>query len=183
MNKVSIEEIVKFVETKMDMNLRKTMNSRKREYVDARALVYKLAKDYTTKPFSVIGGIFDKDHATAMHGINNIFPVALASNKVVREVYTEFKIGYETGSLFGEVDLDLLAIEEKAQEYKKLYIETALQLRKESTKKSRFDELLEDFPESKLDYLFERMKPLIYMVKTSRFNEPVQPKEMEGALL
>ena len=43
--------------------------SRKRCYVDARNLFYKLSRDLLNVSFPTIGGLVNKNHATVIHGI------------------------------------------------------------------------------------------------------------------
>ena len=43
--------------------------SRKREYVEARAIYFKLAREHTTKPFSTISKLINRDHSTGVHAI------------------------------------------------------------------------------------------------------------------
>ena len=46
-------------------------DTRKREYVDARALYYKLCKDLTKCTLTVIGNSVNRDHASVLHALNN----------------------------------------------------------------------------------------------------------------
>jgi chromosomal replication initiation ATPase DnaA len=46
---------------------------RRREYVYARALYFGLCKELTKDSLDFIGSTLDKNHATVLHNINNIF--------------------------------------------------------------------------------------------------------------
>ncbi len=43
--------------------------SRKRNVVYARAVYFRLARDFTAHPLALIGGEINKDHATVIHGL------------------------------------------------------------------------------------------------------------------
>lgn len=45
---------------------------RKRAFVEARAIYYKLLREYTSLSLSEIGNYVKKDHATVIHGIKNL---------------------------------------------------------------------------------------------------------------
>lgn len=59
-----IREMVEF-ETGLDISV----PTRKREYVCARNIYYKLAKNHTTATTTAIGRTLGKDHGTILHGI------------------------------------------------------------------------------------------------------------------
>lgn len=47
-------------------------NTRKRPYVEARAIYYKLCREFTNLSLEVIGGDFNKNHATVLHGLRQL---------------------------------------------------------------------------------------------------------------
>jgi len=51
-----------------------TVRSRKREYLFARALYYKLCKEQTNNSLEKIGASLGFSHANVMHSINKIYP-------------------------------------------------------------------------------------------------------------
>lgn len=59
--------IALMVQDKTDLNLWR--NTRIREYVYARCVFYMLARDLTPFPVTEIGSVFNKNHATVLHGI------------------------------------------------------------------------------------------------------------------
>jgi len=67
-----METIKKVIEkqTKLSLNER----SRKREYLFARALYYKLCKEETAYSLQKIGASLGFSHANVMHSINKIYP-------------------------------------------------------------------------------------------------------------
>ena len=67
MNKEMIKEIVE-----QHYQLKLETNTRKREYVEARSIYYKLLRDKTRLPLSHIGETLNKDHATVLHSLRNL---------------------------------------------------------------------------------------------------------------
>ncbi len=57
-------------ETKLSLNVK----SRKREYIFARALYFKLCKEQTSNTLEKIGKSIGFSHANVMHSINKIYP-------------------------------------------------------------------------------------------------------------
>jgi len=62
MNKETIKQLVENY-FKIDI----TTKTRKREYVEARAIYYKLLRDHTRMSLSAIGETMNKDHTTVLH--------------------------------------------------------------------------------------------------------------------
>ncbi len=67
MNKEMIKEIVE-----QHYQLKLDTNTRKREYIEARSIYYKLLRDKTRLPLSHIGETLNKDHATVLHSLRNL---------------------------------------------------------------------------------------------------------------
>ena len=65
---MKLQEIKKLtiLELGVDINIK----SRAREVVFARAVYYKLCREFTKQPLSAIGREVGKDHATVLYGIN-----------------------------------------------------------------------------------------------------------------
>ena len=64
---MELKEIRQIIEKVCDLNLSK--RSRKREYVYARWIYYRISKDNTTKILSQIGKEINKCHATVIYGL------------------------------------------------------------------------------------------------------------------
>jgi len=67
MNKQMIKEIV---DNYFELNLKR--NTRKRQYVEARAIFYKLCREFTKLSLEEIGEQVDRDHASVLHGIRSL---------------------------------------------------------------------------------------------------------------
>ena len=62
-----LQEIKHLVEKELQLNLDK--KTRKREYVFARAVYYRLCHEFTKISLTAIGKNINKDHATVIHGL------------------------------------------------------------------------------------------------------------------
>jgi len=89
-----LETLQKVIESRLDLNLNK--NTRKKEYIFARALFYALAYDGKRFTYSVIGRYMGKDHATVLHSIKNVFPQVMFDNKY-KSIYDELSLLVEDG--------------------------------------------------------------------------------------
>jgi hypothetical protein len=94
---VDLKYIRKFVENNLGIVLSK--NTREREYVEARALYFKLCRDFTSKSWFEIGKTLGKNHATVIHAVNNVYPVAQIDNKRLDHLYSVFEKSSESNSL------------------------------------------------------------------------------------
>jgi chromosomal replication initiation ATPase DnaA len=97
---MEIETIEKLVtsSTKIDINTKR----RQREIVEARALYYKLCKEYTFSTLSQIGKSVGKDHTTVLWGLQN-FDNWSSQNVGLRSNYIRLKTKIQT--LLDEQDL------------------------------------------------------------------------------
>jgi len=83
---MKLDEIRKLVSLEVGVDI--TLKTRKREVVYARAIYFKLCREFTMQPLSAIGKEVGRDHATVLHGIN-IF------NDVISECEMEYNKIYE----------------------------------------------------------------------------------------
>jgi len=97
---MEIETIERLVtsSTKIDINTKR----RQREIVEARALYYKLCKEYTFSTLSQIGKSVGKDHATVLWGLQN-FDNWSSQNVGLKSNYIRLKTKIQT--LLDEQDL------------------------------------------------------------------------------
>ena len=66
----TLDKIYNYVNKEFNLDIKE--NTRKRNYVDARALFYLLARKTTNYSYECIAGYLKKNHATAVHGVHNI---------------------------------------------------------------------------------------------------------------
>ena len=62
-----LQEIKHLVEKELQLNL--DNKTRKREYVFARAVYYRLCSEFTKHSLNAIGETINKDHSTVIHGL------------------------------------------------------------------------------------------------------------------
>lgn len=84
-----LEILQKVIESRLEIKLNK--NTRKKEYIFARALFYGLAYDGNRFTYSTIGKYMGKDHATILHSIKNVFPQIMFDNNYKR-LYDELSL-------------------------------------------------------------------------------------------
>lgn len=65
-----IEKFKKIIELETGVNVE--IVSRKRNFVEARAMYYKLLRDVSNMTFQAIGDTVNKDHATIIHSLNSV---------------------------------------------------------------------------------------------------------------
>ncbi len=70
---INIRQIRAIVEDNVGFDL--AIKGRKRYHSDARALFYKLSREYTNDTFETIGNELNKNYATVVHGVHKIFPL------------------------------------------------------------------------------------------------------------
>lgn len=63
--------------------------SRKRDLVDARSVYYKILLDECSMTLEAIGETLSKNHATVLHGINQVFPTLEIYNPKIFDVYVQ----------------------------------------------------------------------------------------------
>ena len=66
-------KIIKIVSDQLNIDLMATANHRKRNYVYARAIYYKITRDLTVESLADIGKPLNKNHATVVHALNVVF--------------------------------------------------------------------------------------------------------------
>ena len=64
------ETIKKLVEQYYELDI--TRQTRKRKYVEARAMYYRLVRDNTRLSLECIGKTVNRDHASVLHGVNTL---------------------------------------------------------------------------------------------------------------
>lgn len=159
---MKINNIIKNVSTEFGFDIKK--RSRKREYIYARAVYYKISRDVYNKTLAEIGSAVGVDHATVLHSIKNVFPVIERFEPDVLNSYNKLreKISFEADQIksasFGLEDAKLEIAELK---YK-------LKLAEASANRlinlGPFEDLLSKVPEDKVDILRVRLDAIIRML-------------------
>ena len=83
------EKIRLYIESCLNIDI--TKRTRKRNYVYARTIYFKLCREYTKLSLSDIGETMNMDHASVVHAIGNVFPVVILYDKYLCDLYNEYK--------------------------------------------------------------------------------------------
>ena len=79
------KQVKETIETDLIINL--SENSRRRQITEARSVYYKICYDKLNMSLSAIGKTVDRDHATVLHSINNVFSSLEYYNKDLYDYY------------------------------------------------------------------------------------------------
>lgn len=96
---ISLSHIKHFVENELKINI--SRNTRKREYVYARAIFFKLCKEFSHQTLSNIGEFVGRDHASVIHGLYVFDVIALHKDSILNS-YTKIR-----NKIFEETEDDL----------------------------------------------------------------------------
>ena len=96
---ISLADIKHFVENELKLNI--SRNTRKREYVYARAIFFKLCKEFSHQTLSNIGEFVGRDHASVIHGLYVFDVIALHKDSILNS-YTKIR-----NKIFEETEDDL----------------------------------------------------------------------------
>ena len=78
------------VEVSRELGLSLNRNTRKREYVYARAIYFKLCREFSHSTLSSIGKSVGRDHASVLHGLF-VFEVMATHKDTVLSSYTKLR--------------------------------------------------------------------------------------------
>lgn len=141
-----------------------TKRTRKTEYLYARAVYYKLAKEIFHRTYSDIGKEVGLDHATVLHSIKNVFPVIQMFEPTIIRRYNK---------LYDRIKFDKeqqKAIPHTQEEAKKEIIDLRYRLSfaeaqaRKAMSLGPFEDLLSRVPEEKVDLVRLRLDAMIRML-------------------
>jgi len=149
-------------------------NSRARPVTYVRACFYKLARNYTNRSLSFIGGYTGKDHATITHALNkfNAYQLTPDFNKKYEECITHYKYliqSPETLDLIEELSLSNKDIEINDLEMKIIYLKIQNDIIVDKIPKTS-DDFIEEIrnlePSLKREFKEYRWKPFKRLLET-----------------
>jgi hypothetical protein len=159
---MTIKKLINTISTEFGLDIRK--RSRKREYIYARAVYYKIARDMFSKTLAEIGGEVGVDHATVLHSMKNVFPVIERFEPDVLTSYNKLvnKFNFEADL----VKSASFTLEEAKSEIAELKYKLKLAESKafKSVNLGDFEEMLSRVPEDKVDVLKVRLDAIIKML-------------------
>lgn len=175
-------DIKQFVDDEFAIDIAR--NTRKREYVEARSLYYKLAKENTRLSLERIGGFIRRDHATVLHGLNNVWYQAIVGNEEILESYDKFKSVLSRHKLLeesvrdynGDLTAELVETKKELHQLKKIGLHEFESIKKElediKSGKDKFALLISEVSDDdrKLNDLYFRMSAAVRMIKSAQYN-------------
>jgi hypothetical protein len=87
-----IDDVKFFLNRELKINIER--KTKKREWVDGRALFYAILKQYTSFSLDKIGDAFDRDHATVIHALNNTYINSYKFGPGIKEAKDKFDYVY-----------------------------------------------------------------------------------------
>ncbi len=161
------EEIKVYIENCLGINL--SNRTRKRNYVYARALYFKLCKEYTRLSLADIGSSVNMDHATVLHAINNVFPMVIQHDRHLSDLYEDYRFSHKHD------------IESIFENYSRLLREN-IELRNEikDVKESeglldrRFVDLYNEIPKQKINDVCDKLDTIVKVAKAFHERDTLQ---------
>lgn len=170
--KTTIEEIRNYVESKTGLDI--SRKTRKRQYVDARALYYKLSRENTDASLEEIGALVNRDHSSVVHSVLHCFDAVYKFNPLIRNIYDDFQpILVACPETLTKQEINNIVSENKALRARLEYVEN---------RNGRMIDLVAKVPEEALDDFFSRASAMITMLQSARYHQ-VAKRELQGAEL
>jgi len=159
------KEIIDFInaELKIDITKKKKTN----QYVFARTVYYKLAKELTNLPIAEIGRQVNKDHCSVIHNLKNFEEVVKRKElKKIYDTFKEFPIKEDRVTYTEALNINeqlRLQLTDLKQKYEQL-----LEEREETNtiKVSKIEELTKGLTDEQLDLVHLRLEAMIKMIKS-----------------
>jgi len=159
------KEIIDFInaELKIDITKKKKTN----QYVFARTVYYKLAKELTNLPIAEIGRQVNKDHCSVLHNLKNFEEVVKRKElKKIYDTFKEFPIKEDRVTYTEALNINeqlRLQLTDLKQKYEQL-----LEEREETNtiKVNKIEELTKGLTDEQLDLVHLRLEAMIKMIKS-----------------
>jgi len=159
------KEIIEFINAELNIDI--TKKKKTNQYVFARTLYYKLAKELTNLPISEIGREVNKDHCSVIHNLKNFDEVV--KRKELKKIYDTFKefpiqedrVTYTQALTINEqLRTELLSLRQKYDQLLELNQET------NKIKVSKIEKLTEGLTDEQLDLVHLRLGAMVKMIKS-----------------
>ena len=154
-------DIINYINTELKIDI--TKKKKTNEYVFARTLYYKLAKEYTNLPITAIGAAVNKDHCSVIHNLKNFDEVI--KRKELRKIYDTFKL-YPIKSERLQYTEAIILNEQLRNELldtKQKYTQLLKENQVEDT--STIDYLLKGLTQEQIDLVYVRLEAMVKMIK------------------
>jgi chromosomal replication initiation ATPase DnaA len=159
---MNLETIIKNVSREFGLDIR--TRSRKREYIYARAIYYKISREIYRKTLSEIGAGVNTNHATVLHSIKNVYPVIERFEPKVMESY--FKLKDKVFFEAEQMNSNILSLEDAKTEIAELRykLKIANMTADRAVNLGPFEDILAKVPQEKLEILKVRLDAMIKML-------------------
>jgi ADP-heptose:LPS heptosyltransferase len=155
------KDIINYINTELKIDI--TKKKKTNEYVFARTLYYKLAKEYTNLPITAIGAAVNKDHCSVIHNLKNFDEVI--KRKELRKIYDTFKLYPIKSERLQYTDVIKLNEELRNEllDTKQKYTQLLKENQVEDT--STIDYLLKGLTQEQIDLVYVRLEAMVKMIK------------------
>ena len=159
------KEIIDFINAELKIDIRKKKKTN--QYVFARTVYYKLAKELTNLPIAEIGRQVNKDHCSVIHNLKNFEEVVKRKElKKIYDTFKEFPIKEDRVTYTEALNINeqlRLQLTDLKQKYEQL-----LEEREETNtiKVSKIEELTKGLTDEQLDLVHLRLEAMIKMIKS-----------------
>ncbi len=150
------KQIRNYMETCLGIDL--SFRTRKRSNVYARAVYFKLCKEYTRLSLTDIGASVNVDHATVIHGINNVFPIVMQYDGHLQDLYEDYKFSnnHDSESIFENYSRLLRENVKLRSEIKET---------KEGIMDRKFIDLYNGIPDARKEDVYTKLDAIVKMSK------------------
>ncbi len=157
-----LKELISYINTELNIDI--TKKKKTNEYVFARTLYYKLAKEYTNLPITEIGAAVNKDHCSVIHNIRNFDEVI--KRKELKTIYDTFKLYpiKEDRIQYTEAIKLNEQLRNELLETKQKYTQLVKTLQRQDI--SKHEQLLKDLTPEQLDLVYIRLEAMVKMIKS-----------------
>ena len=158
------KEIIDFINAELKIDIRKKKKTN--QYVFARTVYYKLAKELTSLPLEEIGRQVNKDHCSVLHNLKNFEEVVKRKElKKIYDTFKEFPIKEDRVTYTEALNINeqlRLQLTDLKQKYEQL-----LEEREETNtiKVSKIEELTKGLTDEQLDLVHLRLEAMIKMMR------------------
>ena len=155
------KDIINYINTELKIDI--TKKKKTNEYVFARTLYYKLAKEYTNLPITAIGAAVNKDHCSVIHNLKNFDEVI--KRKELRKIYDTFKLYPIKSERLQYTDVIKLneQLRNELLDTKQKYTQLLKENQVEDT--STIDYLLKGLTQEQIDLVYVRLEAIVKMIK------------------
>ena len=146
-----------YIESCLNIDISK--RTRKRNYVYARAVYFKLCREYTKLSLDDIGQTVDMDHASVVHAISKVFDAVVFHDKFLEDIYNDYKLSNKNTNetIFDNYERLLKENLDLRREVESI--------KEESLFDRRFIDLYQDIPFEKRTHVYEKLEAIVKVTK------------------